>query len=255
MTRLSVIIPGCGGGDLTARCLTHLAAHTTLELEVFYIDNGSGSGVVDEVRGTARSLGLPLTVVLNPANMGYTAAVNRGILAAGESDVLLLNNDCFTGPGCVDNLRAHHRENPRLAAIGPLTDDGGTQSIRRRWVRAAAGVPDEIARCAGDPVRCSALAQRRSVAFRGMITFFCALIPHSAVRNVGLLDWSFESGLGGDDEWCWRARQLGWKVAVAHDAFATHLHMSTFTRLGFDRQQLQREALEQLDGATGGDAG
>ena len=161
--------------------------------------------------------------------------------------MLLLNNDCFIGPGCVENLARELRFNDRLAAAGPLTGDDGNQSLRKEERRALLQLPDDILEELDDPVRIAfRLSQKlRSVA-EPVLSFFCALLRREALQQFGGLDPRFASGLGADDEWCFRARNHGNEVRDVLNAYATHLHRSSFKRLEIDRDLLQQDAQQLL---------
>lgn len=249
---VSVVIPARDCEDLTIRCIQHLAWFSGLPLHVNYVDNGSQVGVPDRIASVASSLSLSLDVIANQTNVGFTAAVNQGIRLSGGRHVLVLNNDCFVGPNCVEKLAWHLTRASGIAAIGPLTGDDGHQSLRRSERRAHTGVDCRIIDKLSDPIASAvALANsRRSAAIRPekMVAFFCTLLHRDALSRHGLLDERLSSGLCADDEWCWRLGRSGWKSVIALDAYASHMHRTSFRRLGIDRESLHAEAFEVFEG-------
>ncbi len=97
-----------------------------------------------------------------------------------------------------------------------------------------------------DPYAMETLFTERRAVSRFMLPFFCTLLAPEALAKFGLLDESYESGLGVDDLWCERVSDNGWGTFLALDAFACHLHSESFRRLGINRAKLQREAKAQL---------
>jgi GT2 family glycosyltransferase len=249
---ISVVIPACGSEDLTSRCISHLGDFCGVPFDVVYVDNGSPLASLDVVAQSAAQAGVPLKIIRNLENLGFTHAVNQGIAASGDADVLILNNDCFIGPGCVENLARELQFDDRIAAAGPLTGDEGKQSLRnedrRNLVQLSDGILDEL----DDPVRVSfRLGQPlRSVA-EPVLSFFCALLSREALSRYGRLDPQFPSGLAADDEWCFRVREHGREVRLVLNAYATHLHKSSFKRLDIDRNSLQQEAQRLLHRTLG----
>jgi GT2 family glycosyltransferase len=71
-------------------------------------------------------------------------------------------------------------------------------------------------------------------------------LRRDALARYGGLDPRFPSGLAADDEWCFRVRNHGREVRVVLNAYATHLHRSSFKRLDIDRNSLQQEAQKLL---------
>ena len=80
--------------------------------------------------------------------------------------------------------------------------------------------------------------QRCFVTLEDMLAFFCTLIHRDAIKDVGLMDMRFLDGLGCDDMWCYQARKKEWKILLCYDAFAEHLHGTSFKRLGVKRDSV-----------------
>ena len=56
------------------------------------------------------------------------------------------------------------------------------------------------------------------------LAFVCVLIRREVIDDIGLLDERF-TGYGGDDvDYCWRAQEAGWKLAVTGEAAVIHAH-------------------------------
>lgn len=244
---VSVVIPAKDSADLTAKCLEHIACQD-VELDVIYVDNGSTPGIVDAIRETGERLSLDLRIIENTENLGYTRANNQGIELAGPGrHVLLLNNDCFLGEGCLASLRWHIENHPKVGIVGPLTGDRGSNSLRNESRLRHSGLlqlPTDLLDADGIAQQLS----RRWVAQERIVSFFCALLNADAVAEIGGLTErpGLMSGLGADDEWCQRAGKTGWKVLVDHGAYAAHIHSETFRRLNLNRKALQREAVREL---------
>ena len=122
---VSVVIPAYGCEDLTVKCLTHLCDFAGVPFVVQYVDNGSPISVLDTVAETAERCDVRLRILRNTENRGFTQAVNQGIEGSGEANVLVLNNDCFVGPNCLENLVYEMASREQVAAIGPVTCDRG----------------------------------------------------------------------------------------------------------------------------------
>ncbi len=139
--------------------------------------------------------------------------------------VLLLNDDCRIQSDCLKQLRESLKEN--VAAIGPLSNDNGLQSLTRE-ARLKQSRQNGVARITDEKV----------------LAFFCTLVNSEAISQIGVLDEDYQSGLMADNEWCERAVRAGWKVQVHGGAFDEHDHSQTFQRLGMDRKALHIEAIQ-----------
>jgi len=248
LEKIAVVIPAHEQAEKTIKCVESLIRNTAIDYEIIYVDNGSQESSVRSVLDAALYHGIKLRLIRNEKNLGFARAINQGIKAAKGKNVLLLNNDCYVAPGCVDLLALSMAEQDDCGAIGPLTCDGGEQSLLR-------GVRASEARYYRDqespdwfdlPGMASELGIRsRTTADETMLPWFCCLLNRHAIADVGLsrTDGVFATGLGGDDDWCYRARVNGWNLSVHLSAYAAHEGGSTFDALRIDRQRVSRKAV------------
>lgn len=92
------------------RCLESAAEDAD---EVVLVDNGSPGETASAI---GRRVGV--TVVRLPANVGFPAAVNRGLERAGGDIVALLNDDAWCAPGWLESAEKVLAD-PAVAAVGP----------------------------------------------------------------------------------------------------------------------------------------
>lgn len=179
--------------------------------DVVVVDNGGS----DDVAALCRRRGT--RYVRSPGNVGFAAAVNTGVVAAGpDRDVLLLNPDARLGWPDVLVLQERLHEAPRRAAVAPslVRPDGGTEptswpvprpSLPWRGVVGAGGVRD------GDRVFLSGAV---------------LLLRAEALVDVGALDERFFL-YAEECDWQVRAQDRGWTVAVVPEVVAEHLGAAT----------------------------
>ena len=84
--------------------------------EVIVVDNGSTDGTPDQVRQRG------VTLIANPTNRGFAAAVNQGIRLVSAEYILLLNPDAVIQKGSLEPLRAACAAPGVAAAGGKLLD-------------------------------------------------------------------------------------------------------------------------------------
>ena len=85
--RVAAVIPTWNRRDLLATLLRNLAAQACPFTEIIVVDNGSEDDSVE----LAASVGA--RVLRMGSNLGFAAAVNRGVEAADAEWVAILNND------------------------------------------------------------------------------------------------------------------------------------------------------------------
>lgn len=89
---LSTIIVNCNAGSLLRKCVDSLLA-CPLDIEIIVVDNASSDASLDGLQDL-----LQLCVIRNPANVGFAAACNIGVLASSAPFLLFLNPDRFFSP-------------------------------------------------------------------------------------------------------------------------------------------------------------
>jgi GT2 family glycosyltransferase len=136
----------------------------------------------------------------------YARNMNLGIRAAGDDDVILLNDDALL-------------ETPR----GFVFLDWYAGTKRNFGLVAAAcnnvGNPNQY-RQAGNWLR----SEPR------MVCFVCVYIPRSTINTVGLLDERFVGYGMDDDDMCLRVRNAGLKLGIFDGCFVDHASLKSSFR-------------------------
>jgi hypothetical protein len=109
--------------DATLSVLADLRACGSGDLAILLIDNGSGDGSAERLRAAA---GDAVELLAFADNLGYCAAMNRGLARArerGSEFALFLNNDVRLPQGFLEPLRQVLSNDPSVACVGPTVLD------------------------------------------------------------------------------------------------------------------------------------
>lgn len=218
----AVIVTYNSAADID-RCVRELDG-----LAVAVIDNASTDNTREIVAGLVRE-GLVTTVIHNPDNLGFAAAVNIGLRAFPDGDILLLNPDARIDAANVAILSAVAAD-ATVGIVAPVIDNGpgvavlsageqprlwpmlmhfsGTSRLfpRTRWLR-------------GRHLYRAGLES--AVQTTGWVSGGCLLFTERARLRVGELSerWFM---YGEDVDLCRRVTEAGLEVVVARDAAASH---------------------------------
>jgi N-acetylglucosaminyl-diphospho-decaprenol L-rhamnosyltransferase len=207
----SAVIPHRNSGELLARCVDALERANGID-EVVVVDEGSTDGSADAVHAR------PLVRVLPATGVGFAAAMNDAVAAAGSDRLLLLNSDAFVEPDTVMRLLARLDEHPRLALCGAGLIDGEGRPTKshaylltlRRALLDALGYRPELRQTGRGLEQVEAVFPT------------CAAARREALDAVGGFDPRFPFYYE-DMDLCRRLKDAGWEQAVDWEARAVHL--------------------------------
>jgi len=183
--------------------------------QIVVVDNGSTDGSVEmlaQVQAEARRRGLGFEVIRNTGNAGACTARNQGLeIATGDligfmdNDVAVRHRSWLAGLGAVlRSAEANGIVGPKLVypfapydieCAGAAISRGGRVQYRGRG-----SALDDSRWNEPTEVQCLISA--------------CWLMKREVVAQVGGLDEAFNPAQFEDFDFCYRARQAGWKVLV-----------------------------------------
>lgn len=196
------------------------------------VDNASSDGSREWLQRWAAepsAAGHRRRLILNEANLGFSAGNNVGLRAATGDHLVILNNDTYVTPGWVRTLVAHLRSDPTLGLVGPVTNNIGNEA------RIEIAYADMV-----EMIREAGRYTRRHPGQRYPMrnaAFYCVAMRRTTYEAVGAMDEAFGVGFFEDDDYCRRVEQLGLSIACAEDVFVHHHLSASFNALKADQKQ------------------
>jgi len=219
---VSVIIPVHGHWNLTRSCLNSLRETTSVGLEVIVVDDASPDETADRLAEQD-----DVVVVSNDRNLGFPAAVNRGIERSTGEFVCVLNNDTEVTSGWLDELLAV------LAIEG--TSLVGPRSNQVSGLQHVAGSPLLTDTPTAHEWAKEWSGRRRGRSWRtNRLVGFCLVARRSTLVELGGFDEGFGRGNFEDDELCDRILDAGGELRVADGSVVLHHGSATFASLSED---------------------
>lgn len=224
---LSITIVNYNSGDLLEQCLNSVWGEgSEIEFEIFVVDNGSS----DDSLGRIREAFPGVNLIRNEDNLGFARANNQAVKRSRGRYVLLLNPDTILRAKALERMVHFMDKYPRAGAVGAkLLDPEGTIQLS----------------CRCFPSYRTALFNRYSLLTKLLpsnkfsreylmadwghssarevdwVSGACLMVRREALEEVGLLDERFFMYVE-DVDWCYRAKQKGWKVYFVPQAEVVH---------------------------------
>jgi GT2 family glycosyltransferase len=116
MKKVSAIIVNWNGKHDTADCIQSLLDQDHSDLEIIVSDNGSTDGSIDFLRERFAS---SILLLENGKNLGFGAAVNRGLEAAKGDYLIFLNNDLVLESDSIGEMVQVLQSDDEIGAVVP----------------------------------------------------------------------------------------------------------------------------------------
>ena len=221
--------------DDVRRCLESVQAHTTGNHRLVIVNDGSDEETTDYLRGfCGAKLGVRLIETHGP--LGYTRAANMGLsssicLSDKADHMVLLNSDTVVPPLWLERMLECMTSEDGIGIVGPLSNAASWQSVPevvgadRGW--AVNQLPP------GYDVRTYAelvaSLSERTFPKVDFVNGFCFMVRRAVLESVGLLDEAaFPKGYGEENDYCLRAADAGFALAIADHCYVYHAKSRSF---------------------------
>jgi GT2 family glycosyltransferase len=224
---LSICIVTYQARDYLRDCLNSLYAHAPNgEYEIIVVDNHSTDGTIETLERQFPQVQL----IKNPTNNGFTAPMNQALRQAQGQYLLQLNPDTIVHDQALNQLIQFMQSHPKVGICGPkvLNTDGSLQKPCRRGESTPWAVITYF-------LGLSSLFPKSKL-FGGYLMNYldedeinevdgvagsCMLLRREVIDQIGYLDERFFA-YQEDADFCFQARQAGWKVYYVPTAQITH---------------------------------
>lgn len=227
---VSLIIPVYNHADLVKDAVSLAVRNAGIpkaQFEVVITDDNSKDRATIQL---LKKLGKQYRVVHNSWKRGFPGNVNYGVAQENHTPyICLLNSDTRACTNWLKHLLATMEEDPQIGVVGaklmyPKNHPASGGLIQHAGVaRDATGNPYHVYRQATANI--PAVNRRREI---NCVTFACALIRRDCWGEVGGLDTAYGLGNCEDVDFCWTARQKGWKVVYQPRAELYHWEHGSF---------------------------
>jgi GT2 family glycosyltransferase/glycosyltransferase involved in cell wall biosynthesis len=225
---------------MTLACIDAVRAHLAADERIIVVADASPD---EELLAALRVLAARGQIILQveTINRGFPGTANIGIRLAAGNDVVLLNADTVVTPGWLAGLREAVHQSSDIGTATPLSNDATIFSYPHR--NGANAVPD--AQAAAELAAIAALANGGTAVDVPTGHGFCLYIRAECLAETGFLrEDCFAQGYGEENDFCMRARHMGWRHVAVPGVFVAHVGSQSF---GGGRDDLMRRNIEILN--------
>ena len=223
------------GREFVPRCLESVRrlSKGSSEVDILVFDDCSPDpGWSDELAELCCEMGI--SYYRSPRNLGIPRNMNLAFLRAQERGydyVLILNSDVVVPDSLVDTLAEVVEANERVASVTPLSNNASIYSLpnddAKLWLTEQESV-EWLSEVLGRRFQDRAVEIPVGVGF-------CLLVPTAVAREVGLFDPVYGRGYCEENDWCLRAKTVGFANVLAPGSFVYHAGGESTRRAGLVR--------------------
>ncbi len=230
---LSIIIVNYRTYELTKQTIESVIDKKhPFSYEIYLVDNASADGSLQMLQEDFQDKiddGI-IKFIANPENNGFSHANNLAIQQSSSEYVLLLNSDTTVQRDCLEKCLNYMADDKEIGALGckiVLPDGNLDKACKRSFPDVTVSFYRMIGLSKLFPkskrfgrYNLTYLDENQTYEVDSLSGAFM-LVRKKAINQVGLLDEDFFM-YGEDIDWCYRFKEMGWKVVYYGDAQITH---------------------------------
>lgn len=228
---IDIVVPVFNALEDVKKCLASLEQCTDqLQVHVIVVNDGSDAPTTAWLRSFCCDKPIFL-LIEHPTNTGYTRAVNTGLRASTAAYVITQNSDTIVAPGWLEGLIRCMQSSPTIGIVGPLSNAASWQSVPRLYDDQGAFAVNDLPAgySAADMARSVARASVKAYPRLPFVNGFCFMIKREVIDSVGYMDEeTFPIGYGEENDYCIRAMDAGFDLAIADDVYVYHAKSKSF---------------------------
>lgn len=231
-SKLSIIIPVYNATSETIDCVHSILNSDAADYPIYLLDDASLDGVsvlIDEFKTKSN-----VKIISNFRNRGYTRNISIGLDLAESEFLCILNSDTLVPKAWSDKLLTTLKSNPRLAAVGPMSnaasyqsfpnvhdEDNGTFSLNN-----GLGFKVSDRQYVSQALK---LLSQGTVLDVPILNGFCTIFRSSFLKEINGFDVdNFPEGYGEENDICIRLRARGYLLAIDLGVFVHHQKSKSF---------------------------
>ena len=219
--------------------------HDDFKLKVIVINDASNKNTTNWLKKFCSGK-KNFILIENSLNQGYTKSTNKGLKFSKARYVITLNSDTCVTPGWLYGMHNCLASSSKIGIVGPLSNAASWQSVPDLMDENGFKInqlpqgmtPNKMAELVTK-------VSKKNFPKVNVINGFCFMIKRSLIEKIGYLDEvNFPTGYGEENDYCIRAKQAGYELAIADNAYVYHSKSKSFGHA--NRKNLSKQGSETL---------
>ncbi|CAB3806012.1 glycosyltransferase [Paraburkholderia fynbosensis] len=244
---VDIVVPVFNALDDVKSCLLSLELHTDeFNVRVIVVNDGSQPDTTEWLRSYCSENSL-FTLIEHPTNQGYTKTVNTGLKASRAPYVITQNSDTIVSSGWLRGLVRCMESNPKLGIVGPLSNAASWQNVPALRDEAGSFAVNQLPQGLTVDDMAALVADTSEPTYPRLpfVNGFCFMIRRTVIDSIGYMDEiNFPVGYGEENDYCIRAIDAGFELAIADDVYVYHAKSKSFGHSR--RKELSAQGTESL---------
>jgi len=228
---VDIVVPVYNALDDVKLCLTSLQAHTdNYIVNVIVVNDGSDESTTQWLREFCRNK-RRFALIEHEGNLGYTRSVNTGLKSTTAKYVVTQNSDTIVSVGWLTGLIRCMESDRKIGIVGPLSNAASWQNVPDLYDDRGAFAVNSLPAHLSLPAMAQAvsIASTRSYPRLPFVNGFCFMIKRTLIEAIGYMDEeNFPIGYGEENDYCIRAADAGFELAIADDVYVFHAKSKSF---------------------------
>ena len=224
---LQIIIINYNSTDSLISCLDSIRANAPASATKLWVwDNNSKDNP-----GQIRHFYPEVDLIENDGNIGFGAAINKGLAQSNTAYVMLLNPDTVLCEGFIDKALEYLSSHPDIGILGPkiTNSDGSLQDSARAFPNVLTGLFGRTSFLSrifpyNRFSKINLITRQysaKTVLEPDWVSGACMVVRREAILQTGLMDQRFFM-YWEDADWCRRMKKNGWRVVYYPEITVIH---------------------------------
>ena len=226
--KVDIIIPVYNAFEDLTICLKSILDVTDLENHrLILVNDCSSDNRILPYLNTVQSQNITKNILVfnNTKNLGFSGTINQGILQSEEHDVILLNSDTIVTKDWINKMVTCAYSDDKIGTVTPLSNNATLCSVPEFCEENPIPAGFTVTSYSEVISECSLRLYPKIPVSNG----FCMYIKRELIKKIGLFDAdTFEKGYGEENDFSYRAEQVGYHHVICDDLFIYHKGTSSF---------------------------